>query len=136
MSRESLSSYASSTVSPSRSREQVEELLIRVGAAGFRWESSVGFPGHEVLEAALLWEGSKLAFRIRVRFEDERQRKQKMRALFWYMKTKIEAIQMGLVDLQHEFLPYLLTQSGRTVYEELGGADMKMLAAPQEAVEE
>lgn len=125
-----LKSYAGTTVTPAQSRQNVEELLIKVGAKGFRWASTVGYPGREVLEAGIEWEDSQIAFRLVVLFDDEKQRKQKMRALYWYMKTKIEAVQMGLVDMEHEFLPYLLGNDGRTIYEQLQSTLPKMLAVP------
>jgi len=126
----SLKSYAQTSVSPGQSRDHIQRLLEAVGAKGFCWTSSVGYPGFEKLEAGLEWQERPIAFRLEVDFEDERQHKQKMRALYWYLKAKVEAIQFGLVDMEREFLPYLLTQGGKTVYEELGGANMKLLEAP------
>lgn len=127
-----LKSYSGTSVSPAQSRQHIEELLVKVGAKGFRWASTVGYPGREGLEAIIEWEGRPFSFRIEVSFEDERRRRQLMRALYWYLKTKIEAVQLGLVDLEHEFLPYLLTSEGRTVYEQLRASLPKMLAAPAE----
>ncbi len=125
-----LRSYSETKVSPGQSRQDVEELLVKVGAKGFRWASTVGYPGREGLEAVIEWEGRPFSFRIEVTFEDERQRWRLMRALYWYLKTKIEAVQLGLVDLEHEFLPYLLTKEGRTVFEQLQDTLPKMLEAP------
>ena len=112
----SLQSYINTSVPPGTSKDNIETLLQRVGADAFRWSSMAG---HETLEASLQWEGRRAAFRLSIDYENDKQRKQKLRALFWYLKAKIEAIQFGLVDLEHEFLPYLLTASGRTVFEEL-----------------
>lgn len=111
-----LQSYVQTAVPPHKSKEQVEELLQRVGAIGFRWSS---FQGRETLEAGLKWEEGRIAFRLVVDYEDDQERKQKLRALYWYLKAKVEAIQFGLVDLEQEFLPYMLTPSGRTVFEEI-----------------
>lgn len=127
----SLSSYANTNVTPGRSREQIEDLLIKVGAVGFRWSSRTTMPGEEVLEAGLEWQGREVAFRLTVAYEDERQRKQRLRALYWYLKAKVEAIMFGLVDLEREFLPYMLTASGETVFDHLGGQNMRLLAAPE-----
>ena len=127
MSKSALKSYANTTVSPHRSKEQIEELLQRVGATGFVWKS---FTGEETIQALLEWQGKKLGFQIEIRYEDERERKQRLRAMYWYLKSKIEAIQFGLVELEREFLPYLLTQSGRTVFEEIGENLPTMLALP------
>jgi hypothetical protein len=127
-----LRSYSETKVSPAQSRQDVEDLLVKVGAKGFRWASTVGYPGRESLEAVVEWESQPFSFRIEVTFEDERQRRRLMRALYWYLKTKIEAVQLGLVDLEHEFLPYLLTSEGRTVYDQLRSTLPKMLAPPPE----
>jgi len=55
-----------------------------------------------------------------------------MRGLYWYLKVKVEAVQLGIVELEQEFLPYLLTAKGTTVYDELGGAHIRLLEAPRE----
>ena len=125
----SLQSYINTNVTPGATKEQVDKLLAKIGAVGFQW-SSMG--NRETLEALLEWNGKKIAFRLHVDYEDEQERKQRLRALYWYLKAKVEAIQFGLVDLEREFLPYLLTASGKTVYDELGGENMRLLAAPKE----
>ena len=84
----------------------------------------------------LKWNDKTIGFRLQVDYKNDREKRQRLRALYWYLKAKIGAIQFGLVDLEREFLPYLITASGKTVYEELGGVDMKLLPAPLvEAVE-
>jgi hypothetical protein len=92
-------------------------------------------PGEEILEAGLEWNGREVAFRLKVGYEDDQERKQRLRALYWYLKAKVEAIMFGLVDLEREFLPYLLTADGETVFDHLGGQNMRLLAAPNEPVE-
>ena len=129
---QSLQSYANTQVSSSRSKEQIEDLLDKIGAVAFRWSSRTTLPGKETLEAGLEWNGREIAFRLVVNFDDDRQRKQRLRALYWYLKAKVEAIQFGLIDLEQEFMPYLITASGQTVYDEFGGANIKLIAAPKE----
>lgn len=126
-----LQSYANTTVPPHRSKEQVEELLQRIGAVGFRWSS---FQGREILEAAVEWNDGRMSFRLTVTYEEEHERKQQLRALYWYLKAKVEAIQFGLVDLEQEFLPYMLTTSGRTVFEEIPETQRRgwLLEAPKD----
>lgn len=130
----SLRSYANTSVGAGRSKEQIEKLLHKVGALGFRWDS--GLPqlrdsenavGFEQLTAALSWHGRKLAFRLRIEYSSDKQQRQNLRALYWYLKAKIEAIEFGIVDLEQEFMPYMLAPSGRTLYDELGGANAKLL---------
>lgn len=136
---ESLKSYAHTSVGAGRTKEQIESLLKRVGAVGFRWDS--GLPqlrdsenscGFEQLSAMIRWHDRKLAFRLRIEYIDDRQQRQNLRALYWYLKAKIEAIEFGIVDLEQEFMPYLLAASGQTLYDELGGAGMRLLSSPQE----
>ncbi len=126
----SLQSYINTPVAPGKTKDDIETLLQRVGAVGFRWST---FQGRDTLEAGLEWQERNVAFRLTVDYEDERQRKQRLRALYWYLKAKIEAIQFGLVDLEREFLPYLLTASGRTVFEEIPQAQRSgwLLEAPK-----
>lgn len=120
--------YQNTDVSPHRSKDQIETLLGKVNAVGFRWYSTVG--ANETLEAGLDFQGRQRAFRLSVDFKDERERRQKLRALYWYLKSKIEAVVFGLVDLEQEFLPYLIVQGGETVYEHLGGQNMRLLLPP------
>ena len=112
----SLQSYINTNVSAGQTKEQIERLLLQVGAVGFRWSS---YQGRDTLEAGLELEARRIAFRLSVEYDGDKQRKQRLRALYWYLKAKVEAIQFGIVDLEQEFLPYLLTASGRTVYEDL-----------------
>lgn len=136
----SLKSYANTSVGAGRTKEQIEALLHKVGAIGFRWDSGLpygeefngGAVGFEQLAALIRWHGRKLAFRLRIEYETERQQRQNLRALYWYLKAKIEAIEFGIVDLEQEFMPYMLAPSGQTLYDELGGLDLKLLSAPEE----
>ena len=110
------SAYRGTVVPAHKSRDEMEKILKRVGAEGFRWSS---FGGRETLEAFIKWNEKTIAFRLAVDYTSEREQMQKLRALYWYLKSKLEAIEFGLVDIEQEFLPYLLTKGGRTVYEEL-----------------
>ena len=106
--------YNATRVGVSKTRDDIEKLLAKVGVVGFRWGSDLQNSA-ETIEAALDWKGRHVGFRLTVQYDDEQHRKQVMRALYWYMKSKIEAIEFGLVDLEREFLPYLLTTTGETV---------------------
>ena len=136
----SLKSYANTSVGAGRTKEQIELLLHKVGAVGFRWDSGLpygeefngGADGFEQLSAIIRWHGRKLAFRLRIQYATDRQQRQNLRALYWYLKAKIEAIEFGIVDLEQEFMPYMLAPSGQTLYDELGGSELKLLSAPEE----
>lgn len=133
-----LHSYSNTTVGAGRSKEQIEILLKKVGAIGFNWVSHIPFKedggetveGLEQLNAMLRWQGRKVSFRLAIRWVTDKQQRQNLRALYWYLKAKIEAIEFGIVDLEQEFMPYMLAPSGNTLYDELGGAHNRLLAAP------
>lgn len=139
----SLESYAHTSVSPGRTKEQIEKLLERVGAVGFRWDSGrpqqsdgnsvydVLAHGYEQLTAGLRWNDREIAFRLRIEYLDEKKQRQNLRALYWYLKAKIEAIEFGIVDLEQEFLPYVLVSGDETVYDSLGGPNLRLLVAPE-----
>jgi len=133
----SLRSYANTTVGAGRSKEQIELLLKKVGAIGFNWVSHIpfkedgeGIEGLEQLNAMLRWQSRKVSLRLSIRWVTDKQQRQNLRALYWYLKAKIEAIEFGIVDLEQEFMPYMLAPSGQTLYDELGGAHNRLLAAP------
>lgn len=143
MTEQSLKSYAHTSVSPGRTKEQIETLLRKIGAVGFRWDTgllslkaSENACGFEQLAARIRWYGNDLAFRLRIEYVTEREQRQNLRALYWYLKAKIEAIEFGIVDLEQEFMPYMLAPSGRTMYDELGGSNLRLLSAPEESEEE
>lgn len=142
MATTALRSYVHTSVSAGRSKENIELLLRRVGAIGFRWDSglpgldSEGASGFEQLAARIKWHGHDLAFRLRIEYANDRGQRQNLRALYWYLKAKIEAIEFGIVDLEQEFLPYMLAPSGQTMYDELGGSEVLMLSAPEDEEED
>jgi len=61
---------------------------------------------------------------------------QSLRLLYWYLKTKLEAISFGLVSVEHEFLSDIVYRlpdgTEKTISEvmikELGSSDMPRLA--------
>lgn len=124
----SLHSYAQTNVPPGRSRDVIERLLSRIGVETFRWTNTADAEGIE-----FLWprpEGSPVGFRLVIRFDTPARRAQMLRALFWYLKAKIEAIEFGLLDTEQAFLPHMLTPGGQTVFERIQDGDMEALIGP------
>lgn len=121
----------------SRSRDVIEALLVKIGAVGFRWDSNLPYrengsrqlvKGWDAISARIKWQGRDLSFRMGIQWRDQDEQKIAMRALYWCLKAKVEAIQFGIVDLEQEFLPYLLDKSGEhTIYEALRESGFKML---------
>lgn len=127
--RRSLQSYAETRVSPGQSHDAIERLLRRIGVDAFRWESTVD------AEAILFrWprpNDTAAAFRLVIHFDSERRRAQMLRALFWYLKSKVEAIEFKLVDIEQEFFSHRLTSGGQTVYEAVLDGGLESLVSPE-----
>lgn len=104
--------YARRTVVPvSRSRAEVENLVLRYGADQFG--------------SALDTEHARamIQFRIAswlVRFVlpldgcNEQQQRQRWRALVLVIKAKLEAVESGITTIEEEFLPHVVTPDGST----------------------
>jgi len=123
-----LRSYAQTSVSPGQSREGIEQLLRRVGVEVWRWTTG---PAVEGIEFALPRPGkADVGYRLVIRFENQAERGRMLRVLYWYLKSKIEAIEEGLVSMEQEFLSHMLMPGGDTVYEAVAAEGLERLVAP------
>lgn len=104
--------YARRTeVSVSRSRAEIESVVLRYGADQFG--SALDREGHRAM----------IQFRIAtwlVRFVlplkdcSEQQQRQRWRALALVIKAKLEAVEDGITTVEEEFLPHVVTPTGET----------------------
>lgn len=108
--------YRQTQVSPYKSQEYIERLLRKHGVDGVRWTS---LTGEASLEFRLPRGDSSIGFHVGIEYIHESSRAQYMRALYWYIKAKLEAIEFGLVDFEKEFLPFLIIGPNRTVGDEV-----------------
>lgn len=103
--------YEDTSVSTGDSMTQLDSLVTKAGIAVTRWTT---------LPAAVRFEfqpeDKGAAFRIEVPIRAgegergiEQARRQAFRILFWYVKSKIEAVEAGLADWRTEFLAYVIT---------------------------
>ncbi len=127
MSLQNVSSYKNTSVNWARTQAQLMEYLELKECRDVRfstisWDSAE--KGGLVMEKdthAIMIEFFRLtqlesgtAGKIPVRVlipnvpDDERRRNQAYRLLFWYLKSKFEAVETGLVDFEQEFLPHLM----------------------------
>lgn len=135
----SAGTYASkTTVSPERSRAEIESTLKRYGAGGFAygWDDDEG-----VAMVAFKHEGRQVRFMLPVPPQEDFRRtpntrqwrdnaamlkahdqavKQRWRALALSIKAKLEAVEAGIVTFEEEFLAHFVLPGGRTVAETLG----------------
>lgn len=51
--------------------------------------------------------------------DDEREQRRRARVLYWHLKSKLEAVEAGVVSFTEEFLPHIHIGEGRTVYDAL-----------------
>lgn len=129
--------YRQTQVSPYKSQEYIEKLLRKHGVDAVRWTSVPGVAG---LEFRLPRGEGGIGFHVGVEYLHESSRAQYMRALYWYIKAKLEAIDFGLVDFEREFLPFLITGPNRTLGDEVierltdgsFGSDVPLLPSPRE----
>lgn len=135
-------SYATqTTVSPERSRMEIEATLKRYGAAGFMYgttaeKAMIAFAanGRQVRFILPMPDPKNRSFthyrRKNSPFEYERTENQvlaaceqelrrRWRALALAIKAKLEAVQSGITSFESEFLAHIVVPGGRTLGEEL-----------------
>lgn len=125
---ESVKSYLTTSVNWMRSQTQIIDLLEKQGVKDVRftnvsWETAErsGLVMEENTTAVMIeffritqlegGTGGKVPVRIiipNIPTDDDRRRNQMYRLLFWYIKSKFEAVATGLVDFEQEFLPHLM----------------------------
>jgi len=109
-------SYKNTRVASHRSQEQVEKLLRLHGVEAFRWTS---VPGKLGLEFQRPSEHGPVGYYIGLAYEEERLKAQYLRALHWYLKAKLEAVDFGLEAFDRAFMPNLIIGPDRTLGDEV-----------------
>lgn len=129
--------YASATtVSPSKSREEIDSLITKYGADSVAYLTETG---RAVI--AFRMQGRQIRFMLQLPLEGESQFhltptrqvrstdaakkaweqavRQRWRALALMVKAKLEAVDSGIVTLEQEFAAHIVMPDGRTVYEHI-----------------
>ena len=117
--------YESTVVPESKSLLDIEYLLRLHKVDAVRWTTSAALIR---IEFAWPYHGTNLSFRMDLAIhtqdvdgmrmtvrEIEQERRRQLRVLLNHIKAKLVAVEEGLVDLEQEFLPYMLGPGGRTV---------------------
>lgn len=146
--------YASATsVSPERSRIEIERTLRRYGADGFAYAWDAG-----TAQIGFRFQGRSIRFSITLPERDEFVRtptgrprakaaidqalaqaeRQRWRALAMVIQAKLEAVSAGITTIEDEFLAWTVLSDGRTVAEWVqpqisapeGGPDLPALLLP------
>jgi hypothetical protein len=124
-------SYAArTTVTPERSRMELEQILARYGAAAFGYgyeegRAVVTFKAHEriVRFTITVPDAQEFAYNRAGAVRSTAQRnaaaaqaeKQRWRALVLVVKAKLEAVESGIVSFEEEFLSHILLPDATTV---------------------
>ena len=129
--------YEDTRVSINLSKEQIEKLLKKFDVVATRFTSYPAFA-----ELAFVRKSGErfIPYRVVVKAkikpsprsvdrEMERAERQVWRVVYWWLKSKLEAIDFGLVEFEQELLPYMLvTDKGKdrtvaeVIFERLGKA--------------
>jgi len=141
MAKEKPAPYANTTVHYAKTQGEIIELFDKYGIKDIRF-TSLGSQGQLILEFTNMVEIQKqlvpASVRIVIPNITEKNRNQLHRALFYYLKSKMEALSFEFVEFVKEFFPYLVTRdsSGRpsTIYEYLGPQYKSSLASGQNHV--
>jgi hypothetical protein len=118
--------YIDTQVPASRSRGDIDVLLKKIGAIAIQWTDSTASIREEecpTLQFAVsrILDGAEQRFIVRLKAPLLRVEKGRgyskvsvpnlnasMRLLFWYVKTKTEAMEYGLEDVVEAFMPNIL----------------------------
>lgn len=121
--KKELNSYKNTSVNWAKSQGEIGKLLDKVGIKDVRF-TFMSSQDSVICEFNYLTEIDKKSVSIGVRIllplksnGDQEQSKNRVhRALYYYLKTKFEALEFGLVEFVQEFMPHLVItdKSGQT----------------------
>ncbi len=110
-----LSSYKHTAVNWAKSQAEIGKLLGKMGILDVRFtfmqsqESIIcEFNYPTELEGKPLNMGVRIIVKLPPSKDPEQSKNQVHRALFYYLKTKFEALEFGLVEFVQEFMPHLV----------------------------
>lgn len=111
--------YAERTsVSPEKSREEIEKILKRYGATGFAygWEETSALIAFKLKDRHIRFT-LKLPERKQARSQAawEQSTRQRWRSLALIIKAKLEAVESGIVTIEEEFLAHIILPDNKTV---------------------
>lgn len=137
--------YSNTTVAVSKSREDIDKILVRWGVTGIQWEDNFE---DGMAQLRFRWKrpesGVELVARFRIEVDSEEELKSKAvdqrsgrfsekkyerealgrgkrehRILMNLLKNMFEAIEEGIIPPEAVLLPWLEDASGQTVYEKI-----------------
>lgn len=130
-----MSKFAARTsVSPEKSRMEIERTLMRYGATGFMY----GWDENRVLIQFRMKDRQVKYIQempVRAKFNSqsayEQAVRQRWRSLAILIKGKLDAVENGTVSFEQEFYAFVVLPNGQTVYEETHQAVKQMYLTGQ-----
>lgn len=99
------SAYKDTTVPAYQTREQIRDLLRKHGASGIAWQD-VEVPDRR--EIMVRFQIGDRVVRVKAGMgESKAEQRQRMRALYWWLKTLLEQAQFGMLCFDELFLAHL-----------------------------
>jgi len=117
-----MTTYAkNTTVDPEKSRSDIEKVLTKYGASGFRSSWFTDEDGDKVSVVEFLQHKRLIRFSVRFKKGTTKQRERSLwRSLLLNIKAKVDSVQAGITEFETEFMPYTVNPStDRTVAEEI-----------------
>lgn len=145
---QSFKAYRTTKVNWAKTQAQIVELLEKkgirdiqftfLGAEKANQNKIITEEGTSVLDTRFIipYSPQGIGVRILVPNITEESRNQMHRLLLWYLKSKFEAIESGLVEVVQEFLPHLVIQDKEgkmaTMYQIIGPQYLKALESGEQ----
>jgi len=123
MQKRKLKSYKNTSVNWGKSQAQIGKLLDSAGISDVRFtfmqsQQSIicEFNYPEEIDGKTMNIGVRIIIRIPEHKNPEQAKNQVHRALYYYLKSKFEALDFGLIEFMQEFMPHLIVhdKQGRT----------------------
>ena len=113
--------YEDTAVAVSKSQEQIRKLLTKLNVVATRFTS---LPSEGIIEFVRKSDdATTIPYRITIRpkinpeyasvSQWDRAERQVWRVAYWWLKAKLEAIDFGLREFEHEFLPDMMVVNSR-----------------------
>lgn len=147
--------YSNTTIAVSKSREEIDKILVRWGVRGIQWEDHFD---EGIVQLRFRWirdKGAELVARFRIdvdsekdlrekaidqrsgQFSDKKYEREAMnrgkrehRLLLNLLKNMFEAIEEGIIPAESVLLPWIEDSDGQTVYEKLSPRLDQLASAP------
>jgi len=113
--------YEDTPVPVSQSQAAINKILLKHKVLGVSWTSNVRPVRSEGINFSIEQDGRVFTIRVvaHPKSSDPQEDRRIYRVLFYHIKGMFEAIDSKVLTFQEVFLPFVVTNSGKTVAEEM-----------------